>query len=101
MTKCIILCADDYGQNKPISQAIITLIEKKRLSATSCLTTFPHWLEFAKFLQPYIDSIDIGLHFNLTEGDPGRVMSLSQLLKKAYLRQLDKQRILAEFNRQL
>jgi len=28
--KRIILCADDYGQNKPISQAIITLIEKKR-----------------------------------------------------------------------
>jgi hypothetical protein len=100
MTKRIILCADDYGQNEPISQAIITLIEKKRLSATSCLTTFPGWLKFAKFLQPYT-YIDVGLHFNLTEGDPGHVVSFPQLLKKAYLRQLDKRVILAEFNRQL
>lgn len=101
MTKRIILCADDYGQNKPVSQAIITLIEKKRLSAASCMTTFPDWIEYASWLQPYTNQVDLGLHFNLTEGDSNRIASLPTLILKAYLRRLDKRAILAELNRQL
>lgn len=99
--KRIILCADDYGQNKPISQAIITLIEKKRLSATSCLVTAPDWPEYAKWLRSLRDHVQVGLHFNLTEKQTGLQYPLSQLLIRAYLHRLDKAAIQAEFSAQL
>lgn len=86
--KNIILCADDYGQNESISQAIIALVEKGRLSATSCMTTMPHWPTAAAALLPYQSKIDIGLHFHLTEAH-----SLGQILLKSFLRQLNQKKI--------
>ncbi len=109
MMKKIILCADDYGQNQPISQAIIALLEKNRLSATSCMTTSVFWPEHAKWLQPFTFQIDIGLHFNLTEGKPlskelqgsHGFLPLPRLLLKAYGRLLNKDAVEAELNAQL
>lgn len=111
MKKRIVLCADDYGQAPEISQAIITLIQYGRLSATSCMVNSPFWQEHAKWLQPYKGQIDIGLHFNLTEGEPlskpfsllygNQGIPLSQLLRKALLRRLDKASIVAECHAQL
>ena len=104
--KRIILCADDYGQNSAISQAIVELLEKKRLTATSCLSTFNSWPNLAKELKPYQNQADIGLHFNLTEGKPlsSRLKSfhnLPKLIGLAFLRLLDKEAIAQEFNAQL
>jgi predicted glycoside hydrolase/deacetylase ChbG (UPF0249 family) len=108
--KHIIFCADDYGQNTTISQAIIMLLKKNHLSATSCLTTSNEWLTHAKWLEPYKNQADIGLHFNLTEGKPlspqlkqlqPAFLPLSRLLIQSYLRQLDKNAIEAELNAQL
>jgi predicted glycoside hydrolase/deacetylase ChbG (UPF0249 family) len=103
--KRIILCADDYGQNTAISQAIIELMGQNCLSATSCMTTSPHWLAHANWLQPLKDKVDIGLHFNLTEGrllsNNGQIMSLSQLMVKSHLRQLNQEKIEGELNLQL
>ena len=105
--KRIILCADDYGQNKAISQAIIELISENRLSATSCMTTSPDWLDQAKHLQPF-DNIDIGLHFNLTEGRPlsqemavQGFSTLQQILLKSHLKQINKAAVTAELHAQL
>jgi predicted glycoside hydrolase/deacetylase ChbG (UPF0249 family) len=107
--KQIILCADDYGQNESISQAIITLLEKKRLSATSCMTTAPYWPQHAKWLHSFKDKAQIGLHFNLTEGAPlsssliksHGFMSLSKLLIQAYSGRLNAAAIEAELHAQL
>ncbi|MEO8400982.1 MAG: ChbG/HpnK family deacetylase [Gammaproteobacteria bacterium] len=107
--KKIILCADDYGQNESISQAIIALLEKNRLSATSCLTTSAFWRAHSAKLKPFINQVDIGLHFNLTEGKPlsdalkkaHSFMSLSKLLVRAYWRLLNAKAIEAELNAQL
>lgn len=66
--KRIILCADDYGQSVDISQAIIHLLMKKRLSAVSCLVTYPGCRTWMQQLQPYASQIDVGLHVNLSEG---------------------------------
>ncbi len=103
--KKIILCADDYGQNESISQAIITLIEKNRLSATSCMTTSPFWPSHASWLQPIKKQADIGLHFNLTEGQAlsseYQFSSLKKLLGKAHWRMLNVALIEAELNAQL
>lgn len=109
--KNITLCADDYGQNTAISQAIIALLQGKKLSATSCMTTAPQWLAQAMWLTRVKDQADIGVHFNLTQGQPLSSLfiaaqgaffpSLLTLLRKSYLRQLDKTAILAELHAQL
>jgi predicted glycoside hydrolase/deacetylase ChbG (UPF0249 family) len=107
--KHITLCADDYGQNESISQAIITLLEKKRLSATSCMTTSSLFSKQAKWLQPFNQQAQIGLHFNLTEGDPlsselaasHGFMPLGKLLLRAHSRILNASAIEAELNAQL
>ncbi|MCE3239229.1 MAG: chbG [Gammaproteobacteria bacterium] len=109
--KSIILCADDYGQTTAISQAIIALLREKRLSATSCITTIPLWREQSAWLFPFKNQIDIGLHFNLTQGAPlspafkavyGDVFpSLPYLLMQSYLRQLDTSAIQSELHAQM
>jgi predicted glycoside hydrolase/deacetylase ChbG (UPF0249 family) len=109
--KQIVLCADDYGQNSAISQAIIELFDKKRLSATSCLSTSLEWPTQAIHLEPFKHQVDLGLHFNLTEGMPlsdsykasqnSPFLSVSQLILQSYLNQLDKKKIKAELEAQL
>lgn len=112
--KSIILCADDYGQNTAISQAIIELLKKKHLSATSCMTNSYYWDSQAKWLQPVKDEVDIGLHFNLTEGKPlsreGRsltkglgldLMPISDLIVRAYLGRLKQADIETELYAQI
>ena len=66
--KRIILCADDYGMHPDVSDAIVTLAEHDRISATSCLVTSPHWFQDQGKLRHLKDRIDIGLHLNFTEG---------------------------------
>jgi len=68
--KSFILCADDYGLSQPINDAILELIQLKKLQATSCIVNSPHFSIAAKLLKPYLDKIQVGLHFNLTEGIP-------------------------------
>lgn len=95
--KYIILCADDYGQTHAISQAIIDLLKNRRLTATSCMVTSAVWPAHANWLIPYKNQVDIGLHFNLTEG----FVPLSQLLVQSHLRWLNKQAVHKELNAQL
>ncbi len=104
--KRVILCADDYGQNSAISQAIIELFKGKRLSATSCYVTSAGWATHGAWLKPFYGSVDIGLHFNLTEGKPqskelSTLFSLKDLIIKAHLRKIDKPAITAELHAQL
>jgi predicted glycoside hydrolase/deacetylase ChbG (UPF0249 family) len=111
MKKSIVLCADDYGQAPAISQGIITLIQHGRLSATSCLVNTSFWLEHAKWLLPYRGQIDMGLHFNLTEGKAlsqlfiktygQRLWPLTTLLRKAFFRDLNQSVIEAECQAQI
>ncbi len=103
--KTIVLCADDYGQNISISQAIIELLKKNRLSATSCMVTSANWKAAARDLESVKNAVDIGLHFNLTEGQSisNKLMflPLSKLLIKASLRQLDQAAIEGECHAQI
>jgi chitin disaccharide deacetylase len=111
MSKRIVLCADDYGQAPAISQGIRSLIQNGRLSATSCLVNSPFWLEHAKWLHPFKSRIDIGLHFNLTEGKAlsrqfidtygENLFPLSILMRKAFMRTVDSAVLEAELQAQL
>lgn len=111
MKKSIVLCADDYGQAPLISEGIIRLAEKGRLSATSCLINTPYWPEHAAWLMPLQEKIQIGLHLNLTQGQAlssayetmygTTFLPLASVLKKACLGQWDVAVIAAEFEAQL
>lgn len=102
----IVLCADDYGQAPSISQGILNLVKLRRLSAVSCMVNCENWHEHAAWLKEYKDQIDIGLHFNLTEGcalskayhdaHGAQFKPLIQVLAQASLRQLNKAALEAE-----
>jgi predicted glycoside hydrolase/deacetylase ChbG (UPF0249 family) len=107
--KKLILCADDYGQNLAVSQAILQLLERSRLTATSCLVTFSDWETHAGWLSGLRDQVDAGLHFNLTEGEPlsqalrdsHGFLPLGQLLARAFLHLLDRTAIRLELLAQI
>ncbi|MBN1684683.1 MAG: ChbG/HpnK family deacetylase [Gammaproteobacteria bacterium] len=99
----IVLCADDYGQNEAISRGILKLVDQNRISAVSCMVTEENWPFYASLLRPYIDQVDIGLHFNLTEKltEENPVHSLVKLLLGTHLRLISRKKIAAEFQSQL
>jgi predicted glycoside hydrolase/deacetylase ChbG (UPF0249 family) len=66
----LMLCADDYGASPSISAGIDALARAGRLQAVSCMVTSPHWAEAAQALVDWPPDISLGLHFNLTEGQP-------------------------------
>ena len=83
----LILCADDYAQSQGIDDAIIQLIEQKKLSAASCMTLSPHWPKAAKRISPAIrKQAAIGLHLDFTHFTP--VVSHPKLIALSYLRQI-------------
>lgn len=62
----IVLCADDFGLSPGVSRGIVELLEKKRLSATSCMVDYPEFSRDAKLLHAFAGRADVGLHFSLT-----------------------------------
>jgi len=108
--KRIVLCADDYGQDKAVSTGILDLVKRQRLSAVSCLVNTAAWLQSAKDLSPHANNIDVGLHFNLTEGKAlsksfidtygEDLFSLSTLMQRSFLRLLKMEVIEAECHAQ-
>lgn len=109
--KSIILCADDYGQSDEISEGIIELIARQRLSATSCMTNMPDWASHGAVLKALPQHFAVGLHFNLTHGRSltaaeelggnSDLPSLFQLLCNTHFRKLNSEVIRAELNAQL
>lgn len=96
----LILCADDFGQSEAIDKAIIALIKKNRLSATSCMTLSPRWPTAAKKLTPSIrKKASIGLHLDFTHF--GDTISHPKLVLLSLARQLSKQRIQESIHQQL
>ena len=104
--KTIVLCADDFGLNSGVSQGILNLVRRRRLSAVSCMTNMPDFNLYAKDLCALKREVQTGLHFNLTEGyllsEPDRpCFRLNNLLVKSHLHLLKPDFIAQEFNAQL
>ena len=64
--KSIVLCADDYALNESVSQGIVDLASRQRLSATSVMTLSPLWSQHAPALRELSGAIDVGLHLDWT-----------------------------------
>jgi hypothetical protein len=69
--KTIQLCADDFGQDPLINEAVLRLFYQQRLSATSVLIDGSHVTSSVLALQnAHKDGLEVGLHFNLTLAFP-------------------------------
>jgi predicted glycoside hydrolase/deacetylase ChbG (UPF0249 family) len=104
------LCADDFGLNRSISEGIAQLAQAGRLSAVSCITNHPGWLQAASLLEARQPGLSLGLHINLTEGLPlsrelaqvwPRLPSLSRLILAAHAGVLPRAALRAEMHAQL
>ncbi|TIN31676.1 MAG: ChbG/HpnK family deacetylase [Mesorhizobium sp.] len=67
MTRRIRLIADDYGLAPGVSAAILDLLDRGRLTGTSCMTGFPEWPQEAERIKPLRDRAAVGLHLTLTD----------------------------------
>jgi predicted glycoside hydrolase/deacetylase ChbG (UPF0249 family) len=107
----VVLCADDYAIAPGVSRAILDLIDRRRLTATSCMTVTRFWPEHAKWLRVRSGKADVGLHFTLTDAAPlsamphlapqGRLPGLGRLIALAELRRVDRDEVAGELDRQL
>jgi len=102
-TRAIVLCADDYALHPLVDDAVEQLTQASRLSATSCMTTSPHWRTSAPRLAALRPRLAVGLHFNLTEGHGGAhtAQALGAVLRQAYARQVTRADALAAWRTQL
>jgi chitin disaccharide deacetylase len=95
--RVVALCADDYGLAPAISHGILDLALGGRISALSCLVTGADWAAHAQRLPVLPAAVAVGLHFNLTQGEPAstalrrlwpRLPTLPRLMAAAALRRL-------------
>lgn len=97
----MILTADDFGISPAVDEAILRLIEKKRISSTGCMVagSNPKLEENLVSLKQLSSGVDVGLHLVLTDSAPlgdhqyqdglvaknGTLPNLKILATKAYL----------------
>jgi len=108
--RTLALCADDFGIAAGVSRGIARLAHARRLTAVSCITTGAQWPEHAALLAGAPDSLDVGLHLNLTEGAPlskrlarlwPRLPSLPKLIALAHMGRVPRAEMRAELHAQL
>ncbi len=89
LNKQLVLCADDYALNAPVSQGIVALSVLGRLSATSVMTLSPRWPEDAVALHEVRDRLDVGVHLDWTSAfaiHAGHGSGLNAVMLRAALR---------------
>jgi predicted glycoside hydrolase/deacetylase ChbG (UPF0249 family) len=109
-----IVCADDFAIDAGAVEAIVELIERGRVTATSALVDAPHWRAAAAALPARPRGAagprgaDIGLHLNLTQPFPApggtrapQRWPLGELIVRCALRAIEPAVLQAEIERQL
>lgn len=104
--RTLAICADDFGLSPGVSRGIAALACAGRLNAVSCLVNLPHWRSSAPRLADLPAAVELGLHFNLTEGEAlsrelraawPRLPTLPRLIASAHLGALPHDILAAEF----
>jgi len=89
----LLICADDFGYDAAVDEAIASLVAAQRVTATSCLVLSPRWHAAAPLARGLFAQADVGLHLDLTEyphrASLGRVLVAGRLglLSRARLRE--------------
>ena len=102
--KQVVVCADDYALNAPVSQGIVALAVLGRLSATSVMTLSPRWAEDAVALRDVRERLDVGVHLDWTSRfamDAGHGHGLNVVMARAMLHLYRAQAVQDEIERQL
>jgi predicted glycoside hydrolase/deacetylase ChbG (UPF0249 family) len=102
--KDIVLCADDYALNAPVSQGIVALAVLGHLSATSVMSLSPRWAEDVVALRDVRERLDVGVHLDWTSSfavAAGHGADLGQVMARAALRLYKPKTIEVEIERQL
>jgi len=98
----VAICADDFGVDQAVNDAIVDLAAQGRLSATSVLVDGAAVQSANELLGPL--ALDIGLHLNLTDAigqlKAADVKPLTRLILKSHARQLNHQWVRAAIERQ-
>jgi predicted glycoside hydrolase/deacetylase ChbG (UPF0249 family) len=104
------VCVDDVGLVDGVAETVVDLAADGRLSEASCVTTAPGWPHAAATLARARAPLELGLHFNLSEGAPlsrelgahwPALPGLARLLALVTLRRLPLAAIGAEFRAQV
>ncbi len=100
-TLCV--CADDFGLSEGINQAVLALIERGAVTATSCMVLRSAWLPGARRLRVLpAEQADVGLHLDLTAVDPSPAeAALRGLVLRSFARRLDLAAVRAAIDAQL
>lgn len=104
MRKSLTLCADDFGLTPEICEGIIELAQNSCIDAASCMVTEPDFITYAQDLKACHDKVEIGLHFNLTEGQwltQNYSYGLYPLILRTQLRLISRKKLEAEFLAQI
>ena len=114
LIKRLALCADDFGSSNAVDGGILRLAAAQRLTAVSCIVNLPHWpgalQDLAALPAVLAGRVQLGLHFNLTEGRPlsaalqrhwPQLPTLKRLLLLAHLRRLPLPALREELRAQL
>ena len=110
MTRSIRLIADDYGLAPGVSGAILDLIDRGRLTGTSCMAGFREWEQAAANIKPFCGKASIGLHLTMTDqpavtgssslAPEGRLPPLSSLALPIRRGRIDEREVHAELDAQ-
>jgi predicted glycoside hydrolase/deacetylase ChbG (UPF0249 family) len=108
--RVLAVCADDVGLVDGVADSVVALAAASRLSAASCVTNAAGWRAAASVLTSSGMSVELGLHFNLSEGVPlsaalrahwPTLPSLARVLARAHLGALPLAAVGAEFAAQV
>lgn len=98
------ICVDDFGMSEGINAAVFELVERSRISATSCMVGRGAWAAGLPGLRE-IDPlrIDVGLHLDFSRSVHGDApeSSLARFIARSYLGMLRPAPVLAEIRDQL
>ncbi len=99
----ISLVADDFGLHRGVDEAVLQLVDARRLQGFGCMTGGRSWPTSAATLRKAPPpQVDIGLHLDLTERPiERRAQPLRSVIAAAYARRLDLRAIRAEIRAQL
>jgi chitin disaccharide deacetylase len=99
-SKRVVLCADDFACDHSVSEAILELVDARRLSAVSCFTDSPLWPALGQTLRERSSDIYVGLHFNLTEPFGHGERPRANWIARAISATIDRRAVRAHLQRQ-
>lgn len=102
--KPLVLCADDFAFNRAVSDGIVELAGRGRLTATSAMVLSARWPQDAPRLRDLHDQLDVGLHLDWTSDlavAAGHGRSLVSTMGRAVLGRVDEALARETIERQL